>query len=455
MAQATRVLVIGDDRNNTLNTAITAGGYEQLNPGTGMAGQTLNDHVAPDVLIFNLFGLNSQDDKSRYIDIAKQFKSSGAEPKSLLILVGPGTQIDDEFSKQYGWLFDEILIDPVNEEQIRRRINSLVRLNNMNQELLRRLKTIKKFGIDAPEAPRPPENIVDANILILGATRDFALIEKALSSQATLVGALSCTTALDYLGRRPFEMVIVNLPDAPGDVEEFCRSARRNPNLYDLPILILGDNELSETANRVIDAGATGNLPHPLDTEEFRSRVMGLISEARFRETLRETYDNARHLATSDSLTGLYSRGFLQDHLATVLADCDHSKPMFAVAFFELKNITEINEAFGYVAGDRIIRQVGSMMGKLVRAEDLMARYSGDKFVAVMPNTTPEAAQVALNRITGVINFTEFLVCEDRDLAQADDIIRVQISSGVTDILAGDTPETIIERAQNICFTGG
>lgn len=455
MTQATRVLVIGDEQNNPLNTAISAGEYEQLNSGAGVSGQTLDGHVTPDVLVFNLFGLNSQDNKLHYIEMARQFKADGDVSKSLLILVGPGSQIDDEFTKEYDWLFDEILIDPVNEEQIRRRINSLVRLNNMNQELQRRIKTIEKFGIDAPEVPKPPENIIDANILILGATKDFAMIEKSLSPQATLVGAFSCATALDYLGRHPFEMVIVNLPDAPEDVKEFCRTARRNSNLYDLPILILGDDEVSETASRIIDAGATGNLPHPLNAEEFRIRVMGLISEARFRDSLRETYTNARHLATSDSLTGLYSRGFLLDHLATVLADCQHSEPMFAVAFFELKNIQEINEAFGYVAGDRIIRQVGSMMGRLLRAEDLMARYSGEKFVAVMPNTTPEASLGPLNRITGVINSSEFLVCEDRDLAQAEDIIRVHLSSGVTGILADDTPESVIERVQNVCFTGG
>jgi len=455
MVQATRVLVVGGEENETLNTAITTGGYERLSADIANTNSLRNSACAPDVLIFNLYGTNTENDKVRYVDIAKEFKSKQETDQAPLILVGPSTQINDGFVQQYNWLFDEILADPESEVQIRRRINSLARLNNINQELLRRITTLQKFGIDAPIAPQPPEKIKDATILILGASKEFAIIEKALSPRATLVGALSCATALDYLSRRTFDLVIINLPEAPEDVEELCRTARRNPQLYNLPILILAEEDAPDMTSRAVAAGATGHLSKPLEIDELKNRVKGLVSEVHFRDSLREVYARARHLASSDSLTGLYSRGFMLDHLATVVNDCERSRSMFSVAFFELENIGAINDAYGYISGDRILRQVGEMMGMLVRGEDLMARYSGGKFTAILPNTAPGAAQVALNRITGVVNFTEFSFHDEPEKANISDIIRVHLSSGVTGFQGGDTPAELIDRARNICAAGG
>lgn len=452
--QATRVLIVGGDDKDALSNAVTPDVYQRVNIEAGLGDVTRNGGTPPDVVILNMYG--SEDiGEDRCIELAQEFKASQRHTNISIILIGPRDQITDRLKRRAGELFDEILIDPVNEEQVRRRINSLARLNTMHSELLRRLTTWKKFGVDAPFKPERPDDIEDANILVLGASPDFAVIETALASRATLVGALSCTTALDYLSRRFFDLIIINMMDDPEGVEDLCRTARRNPKLYNLPILILMDENTNANTIKAVSAGATSHLVKPLDPAELENRVFSLVREVRFREALRDIYDRARHLATSDGLTGLYSRGFLLDHLATTIKDAERSRQTFSVAFFELGNIKPINESFGYIAGDRIIRQVGEMMGMLVRGEDLMARYSGTKFAAILPATTPEAAQVALDRITGVINFTEFSFASDPEGAMINDIIRVHMSSGIAGYRGGDTPEELIGRARFICASGG
>ena len=125
-------------------------------------------------------------------------------------------------------------------------------------------------------------------------------------------------------------------------------------------------------------------MTKPLRSRELETRTVSLIKEMRFRDSLRSIYKEARHLATSDGLTGLYSRGFLLEHLRDMIKDSRAQGDVFSLAFLEIANIAAINSAYGFVVGDRIIRQVGEMMGYLVRGEDLTARYSGGQFCIIL-----------------------------------------------------------------------
>lgn len=450
-APSVSVLVLGDDAHPLLKDALAQGGFDRISVDAVSA--TRNGAASPDVTVINVTGC-SDDVLPRFCAIAEQFKSTAADRVPLLAF---GPRGDIERLKQRGSekLFDEILSDPVSAIQICRRISTLARLNTMHGELTRRMKTWSRFGVDAPFDLHEPGVIEDANILVLGATSEFPVIENTLAPQATLVGALTRATALDYLSRRTFDLVLVDLPDALDEVEEFCRHARRNPRLFNLPILVVTDDDATEQNMRAVAAGATDHLPRPLDEAELGARAMALVREVRHRENLREIYARARHLATSDGLTGLYSRGFLIDHLDTMIADAERTRQVFSMAFFEIENINAINQTHGFIAGDRIIRQVGEMMGLLVRGEDLMARFSGARFACVLPSTRPRAAQVALDRITGVVNFTEFAARAERDHPRPSDVIRVHLSSGVSGYRGGDTPEELVGRARFICAGAG
>jgi two-component system cell cycle response regulator len=152
----------------------------------------------------------------------------------------------------------------------------------------------------------------------------------------------------------------------------------------------------------------------------------------RFRDTLRAIYREARHMATSDGLTGLYSRGFLLEHLANVIADARKRKRELALAYLSISNLDRLNAEHGYIFADRIIRQVGEMMGFLVRGEDLTARYSGGTFCIILPDTSPDAAKVAIRRITSVVKSTELSPDETGTAVAADLIASVIGDDGLS-----------------------
>ncbi len=103
--------------------------------------------------------------------------------------------------------------------------------------------------------------------------------------------------------------------------------------------------------------------------------------------------------------------------------------------------MTGINQRFGYAAGDRLLRQAGGLIGRLVRGEDLTARYDGQQFCVVMPETPQDTAARVLRRIADVVGMTEFGVVMDAEP------LGVALGLGCTGLAPRDTAESLIARA--------
>jgi len=102
-----------------------------------------------------------------------------------------------------------------------------------------------------------------------------------------------------------------------------------------------------------------------------------------------------------------------------------------------------INAAYDYAAGDTLLRQMGTVITRLVRGEDLPTRFGGRKFCVVMPGTPLDEAQAMLRRIAGVVSFTKFA------LPNVDRPLMVRLVKGSTGLQADDTSAAPIARARN------
>lgn len=337
--------------------------------------------------------------------------------------------------------WDDVLIGTVSPSQLAKRIATLARLGTMQTELARRMETAARYGVDAPQQVSPPIRVDDAAILVLGQGKHFARIESTLSQHATLTGAFSADTALDYLLTNGFDAVLVEIENNHDDALGFVEDVRRHPRFFNLPMIAIGSPLHKPWIETAYEAGFAEVFSDVDIAGDFTERTMNLVREGRYRESMRSIYRKARHMATSDALTGLYSRGFLFEHLKTMIRESGDITDAFTVATFTIQDMAELNDAYGYITGDRMIRQVGDMLGLLLRGEDLSARYSGARFAAVLPDTAPKDAEVAVNRIVSVIRQTVFSVPEIQNSIQID------IASGLAGYRAGDDPHSLISRS--------
>jgi diguanylate cyclase (GGDEF)-like protein len=113
---------------------------------------------------------------------------------------------------------------------------------------------------------------------------------------------------------------------------------------------------------------------------------------------LREALERLKTLATHDELTGLPNRHHVQQWVRDAEAD-GRAQRVAAVALIDLDHFKRINDRLGHAAGDRVLRVFAREAARLLRRQDMLARWGGEEFLLVMPDTPPEDAQVALARL--------------------------------------------------------
>jgi diguanylate cyclase (GGDEF)-like protein len=108
-------------------------------------------------------------------------------------------------------------------------------------------------------------------------------------------------------------------------------------------------------------------------------------------------------LASSDALTGLANRRQLDFALGREVARTVRTKEPLSVALIDIDHFKDINDTFGHVAGDEVLREVAGALARSVRDVDLVARYGGEEFAIVLPNCASAGALVVVERVRAAV----------------------------------------------------
>ena len=118
----------------------------------------------------------------------------------------------------------------------------------------------------------------------------------------------------------------------------------------------------------------------------------------------RQTRDAAIRLSTVDPLTGLFNRTFFFAAIGREIARCARSGRGFCLLMMDLDDLKAINDRLGHFHGDRVLRGVAEVIADGVRRIDTAARYGGDEFVVLLPETDPTGAFVLAEKIRLGVN---------------------------------------------------
>ncbi len=113
-------------------------------------------------------------------------------------------------------------------------------------------------------------------------------------------------------------------------------------------------------------------------------------------------YRQAEASATTDFLTGLPNARSLFLHLDSELARCRRTKTPLTLLVCDLDRFKQVNDRFGHLEGDRVLRAVASKLRECCREYDYVARMGGDEFVVVMPGAGPDSSPAGTDRLRGI-----------------------------------------------------
>ncbi len=154
---------------------------------------------------------------------------------------------------------------------------------------------------------------------------------------------------------------------------------------------------------------------------------------------LEQAMQRLQVLTVHDELTGVGNRRDLKDKLETDRELFHRTEVPFCVAVLDLDGLKAVNDRFGHVIGDEVIKTFANLIGKQKRDMDYFARYGGDEFVLLLRNCTVEAATVPLQRICD-----EVVGYEWNGIAEG---IRMSASVGVAQIQKSETTDAVFSRA--------
>jgi len=147
-----------------------------------------------------------------------------------------------------------------------------------------------------------------------------------------------------------------------------------------------------------------------------------------------------------DGLTKAYNKSFLTDHLQSEISFAERHDTNLGMVLLDLDHFKEINDTYGHVAGDAILREISDISRESVRTEDVFARYGGEEFAAVLRDIDREGARVMAERLRRLV--------EQEPFEFEDQTIPVTISAGVAtygDIAPG-SPKELIAAADEALY---
>jgi diguanylate cyclase (GGDEF)-like protein len=337
---------------------------------------------------------------------------------------------------------DAVLSRPYGDGELHARIDAAARLTTMRNELRRRGAVTALYGGEAPAIPKAPTGAVTARLLFVGDLEGEAHdIAKQLGGHAEVIVTPDSYSAMERLQTQVFDGILMPDRGDPETIIDFAEDVRRNPRLFHIPLLALLNHDDPLPESRFYAAGASQVLRRPLEAGVLRGHLTGLVRLYRHRLALMKAHRQARHPATTDSLTQHYTYGFLMATLSAQITDSLQENKNLSIGVLDVSNMALLNQTLGYVGGDRILRQAASMISNLVRGEDVVARCGGATFAIILPDTPPEIAQRVVGRVASVVEHTEYA------LPGRDDPTYVELRVGNASIAAADTANSLLKRA--------
>ena len=326
--------------------------------------------------------------------------------------------------------FDLAMAPPLHPAQMIMRLESVVRMAVAEEEFELRLETFAERGrrLESPDVEGGP-----LRVLCIGepATQFLALSNALARYDAQVVGAFTSYTAFDYLHERTFDAVVLWAGESPQEALSIIAGMRRNTRLYHIPTLLYQRASPDIAAADAFDKGVTDVASPDVSENDTAKRVLELARMYRRQTALRRALEKAKSSGLMDASTGLFTRGLFAAHLTRLAqASRARNRPL-AVCVLRLAERPEVTLARAGGWLDRAIPQIGTMIGRLVRAEDTAARLGPEMFALALPATGLSAARLTAERIAAVVGCTAFEAGPGRPPLVAEfDIGAAEVSPG-------------------------
>jgi len=229
---------------------------------------------------------------------------------------------------------------------------------------------------------------------------------------------------------------------------EVCRILKAQERFRMIPVILLTARDRVESKVEGLEFGADDYLTKPIDPLELLARVKSMLRIKSLGDELRaanrkltEMNRRLQELSITDPLTNLHNRLFCEKRLAYEFERADRYRSHLSCAMADIDHFKQINDTHGHAAGDQVLRELGAIFEEQVRRIDLAARFGGEEFLFVLPETDRDEALHVAERIREAV---------DRHVFQWEDLalpVTVSVGAATFPHVEIDSEKTLVKSA--------
>lgn len=440
-----RILIVDDD---PLNVKLLASKLpeDRFEPITAFSGQealrkTLKD--PPDLILLDIM----MPEMNGY-EVSHWLKTNPATQDIPIILVTALDGTDDKI-KGFEAGADEFLSKPVNTIELLARINSLLRLKHYREQL--RSRTLSEKGFSGVQATPDPAEEIRSPVRILlveDDDKDVRMIQEFFAEESCHLETVNTgEMALDRVQKEAFDLVLLDVLLPGVDGFEVCQRIKGLHQTQDLQVVLITCLPDLENKIKGVEQGADDYLIKPINGRELKARVKVLVKKKHYIDQLRDNFEQALNSAIYDGLTGLHNQTYFKRFLEMEIKRADRQRYPLGLMIIDIDDFKNVNDRFGHLAGDLVIKDLAQVIKKNIREVDLSARYGGDEFVVVLPYTDQTEVLQIIERIQKAV---------DRYRQSAENLLQqgpLTLSFGVAFFpFQGTTMEELIRNADRALY---
>jgi diguanylate cyclase (GGDEF)-like protein len=319
---------------------------------------------------------------------------------------------------------------------VARQTTALVELDHLLEKVCKEM--LERFNVD------------QITILLLEGTE---LYHRAHMGKLTATRAIGDRIPLTGLAGRAMEsgkpVVVNDVSKAP----EFIRGVVETRSELCIPLVVFGE----KLGVMILDcAREDAFIDEDVDALESVADICAAaIQNSRH-------FERTQQLAYLDGLTGIFNRRFFELRIQEEITRADRYEDQLAVVMLDLDNFKRLNDEFGHMLGDEVLRQVSVIFQSQLRKGDVVCRYGGEEFALLLPSTSPENASEVAEKLrrtvetwhfpgvarpvtlsAGVAGFPEFGTSRDDIVAAADSALYAAKQKGRNRVIgAGQLAES-------------
>ena len=263
-----------------------------------------------------------------------------------------------------------------------------------------------------------------ANILIVDDhLHNLDLIIDVLADQGYYVrSATSGQDAIEAIQDDSPDLILLDI-EMPGiNGYDVCQSVKENPKTEDTPVIFISISDQVLDKVKAFSVGGADYITKPFQIEEMLARIQTHLSirdlkkelaqrdqELRLEIAKRKEYEQLLEKVTrTDNLTKVHNRRSFFELSEREIERAKHNKLPLSVTLIDVDQFKNINDTHGYHVGDRVLFNLAKLCQSKIRDQDILARFGGEEFIILMPNTTIDEAEKTAERLRQVV-FESFM----------------------------------------------